>query len=683
MKRLLAFILAAIMLIAALCVPSFAVPAWSGDASGDGKINARDVILMMRHIVGFDVDLAPTADYDSDGTVNARDVTLTMKYLVGCPVLTDSLLEAKYGVSEPVFEIPDPVTDKEVSGADFGFDPAADDNSAAFNSAAAYLSENPGTKLTLEKGVYRMGGAAVTLDGVKDCVIDGGGAHFIYDTARYFFVNGCEGLKFCDLTVEWDWDTHPLASIVRIGNVAKNADGSSTLDFEFILEEDASYALNEKWDSMMQVDPETYAMSTAVPGGDYFDTESKIMQKTQISANVIRATFARGYSLPKQGDTVIVRHFNYGPWVFNVTGRSSGVIFEDVNLYGNPGQGIAAKDLSDHIRLTRVKITPDPESEKKRYISTTADSIDIGEMSGYVIVEDCEFSFSGDDAIAVNDSMGVVKDVYENEVTMYTSGASSFRVGDSVEFRKANDFAPVGITATITDKYADGKDVVLVLDRDFEDVVEEDDFVLNLSHTTGNIIIRNCYFHENRARAIILGSENCVIENCRFYRTQQQAIKISVDLVRDMWIIGKGSSNVIVRNNTFEKCNLLHNKNGECIYFEPASAFNSNGLIDGECFVNVLVSGNRFIDCPGLAIKVMSVRNLTIYKNTVELAKREFDGLSLVSGGQIKVLGQHYDGSTIIGNTWITSDITPDDYEPIRINPSKISTVTVGVNTVE
>ena len=49
--------------------------------------------------------------------------------------------------------------------------------------------------------------------------------------------------------------------------------------------------------------------------------------------------------------------------------------------------------------------------------------------------------------------------------------------------------------------------------------------------------------------------------------------------------------------------------------------------------------------------------------------------------GTLVVLGQYYDGSTIFGNTWITSELTPDGYEPIRINPSTKSTITVGVNT--
>lgn len=682
MKKALCIISAAILLAASLAAPSLASPAWSGDATGDGVINAKDVVAMMNHVVGADVSLAPTADYNGDGKVNAKDVTLTMKYLVGLPVLTDSLLEAKYGVSEPEFEVPDPVTDKEVFGGQFGFDPDAADNSAAFNSAAAYLRDNPGTKLTLETGVYRMGAASVPFDGVRDCVIDGAGSVLVYDAARYFTVRNCENLKFCALTVRWDWDAHPLASVAYVRSVVRHPDGSATAEFEFILDEDASYAMNEKWDSMMCVDPETYAMSIAV-AGDIFYVDQNTTERTQIAPNVIRVTMKGTYGLPGQGRTMLIRHYNYGPYVFYTGAGSSNIVYEDINLYGNPGQGICARECSHHVRLTRVRITPDPERADKQFISTTADSVNIGDTNGYAVIEDCEFSFSGDDAVAVNDSMGVVHEVYGNELTMYTSGTGTFAVGDVIAFRRAGDFAPSALTATVTGKNADGKYITLILDRDAEDDVSENDFVLNTSHTSGNIIIRNCFFHESRARAIILGTRNCIVENCRIYRTQQQAILINVDVVADMWSIGKDTDNLIIRNNVFEKCDLFHGQNGNCLHFHTYSDFSESGVIGGECFCNILISGNRFIDPPGFAIKALGVRNLTVYGNTVEWPQSPFDGLSLVSCGQFRVLGQYYDDSRIFGNTWITSPLTPDDYKPISINPSKISTIDVEMNTVK
>ena len=56
----------------------------SGDLNGDGKLNARDVIALMKMIVGFDdtgVDRGG-ADINGDGKLNARDVIALMKRII-------------------------------------------------------------------------------------------------------------------------------------------------------------------------------------------------------------------------------------------------------------------------------------------------------------------------------------------------------------------------------------------------------------------------------------------------------------------------------------------------------------------------------------------------------------------------------------------------------------------------
>ena len=57
-----------------------------GDVNSDSVLNARDVILMMKRLAGFEItqyfDVA-AADVNLDETINARDVTNTMKALAG------------------------------------------------------------------------------------------------------------------------------------------------------------------------------------------------------------------------------------------------------------------------------------------------------------------------------------------------------------------------------------------------------------------------------------------------------------------------------------------------------------------------------------------------------------------------------------------------------------------------
>ena len=54
-----------------------------GDVNCDGKLNARDVTMLMKAIVNGATSLLVNADYNGDGKVNARDVTAMMKSMVG------------------------------------------------------------------------------------------------------------------------------------------------------------------------------------------------------------------------------------------------------------------------------------------------------------------------------------------------------------------------------------------------------------------------------------------------------------------------------------------------------------------------------------------------------------------------------------------------------------------------
>lgn len=59
----------------------------SGDVDGNGKLNAKDVTMLMKYLVGIKSDkfVEAEADFNGDGKLNAKDVTALMKYLVNNP----------------------------------------------------------------------------------------------------------------------------------------------------------------------------------------------------------------------------------------------------------------------------------------------------------------------------------------------------------------------------------------------------------------------------------------------------------------------------------------------------------------------------------------------------------------------------------------------------------------------
>lgn len=674
-----------VIFMCTVAVTSFAFPVWSGDANGDKAVNARDIILIMKHMLDPSFPVNAEADFNSDGKINDQDIILIMKYILGMNVLTDGLLEVKYGVSEVSFEIPDPTCDKEISGEVFGFDAAAEDNSAAFNAAARHLAENPGTVLRLAKGTYRMGDAVVMLSKIKNCVIDGAGSTLLFDEKRYFSISECENLKITNITIDWDWDRAYLASIAKVKDVsAKDESGKFRAELEF-LEKDASYALSRPWDSMIYLDPEELTMNR-VGKGDHYNVDDVIIEKTLKSPNVIEVLMKADAIAPTKGETLLIRHENYGSTMFPIANYSHDIVLEDVTIYGVAGCGINIASGSHHVRMTRLTVGLNPETADMHRISTTADAIHIKDTGGYFILEDSDISFNGDDCLNIHDCVGMLTDFYENTITIRATNTTAFNVGDTLNFRRTGDFSPVDFTAVITDRSVSGKEWTLTLDRDCEDALEENLIVHDMTQDSSNLIVRNCYFHENRARGLLLGSSNCIVENCKFYRIQQQAINIPIDIIVDVWQEGKGTSNMIIRNNEFDGCNALGADEASCIsIFTNITSSDpkiQSGVIQGKCYENLMISGNVFRNLPGYMLKAISVDNLTVYQNTVEFPESVFEGFREINSGRITLRGAYYDNSRIFGNTWNTNGILTEPFDPVRINPSKVSTVTVEKNTI-
>ena len=60
-----------------------------GDASGDGTVNSRDVILLRQYIAGWDVEIDPAAanvNGDPNGDINGLDMILLRQYVAGWDV---------------------------------------------------------------------------------------------------------------------------------------------------------------------------------------------------------------------------------------------------------------------------------------------------------------------------------------------------------------------------------------------------------------------------------------------------------------------------------------------------------------------------------------------------------------------------------------------------------------------
>jgi hypothetical protein len=119
MKKALLILFALAMILSSFrCVFANEAPGTVyGDANGDGKINARDVVAIMRHIVDKDYQIDVRAanvritslDADFGPEINSRDVIILMKYLVGGDIVlgkeTVTSIPAASAFSDKKFEV--------------------------------------------------------------------------------------------------------------------------------------------------------------------------------------------------------------------------------------------------------------------------------------------------------------------------------------------------------------------------------------------------------------------------------------------------------------------------------------------------------------------------------------------------------------------------------------------------
>ncbi|MBQ3499625.1 MAG: hypothetical protein IJA87_10925 [Clostridia bacterium] len=531
------------------------------------------------------------------------------------------------GANGTKFYIQRPKADKlnEVNAADFGLSEENEDNFAAFQSALNYCALNPQTKLVIDKGTYYFESInGLDANNCTDLLIEGNDATFVFSSTDYrFFIRNSDCVEIRNLNIDWNWKKSPLASVVIVQN--SNTD-TYTLDLVF---KDAEYCdENCRLMAITQCDPETYTFGAKYSSKEVYlyQDETNIKSFQKISDNTLRVTHNGCMNGFEDGETYILRHYVYNGTVFNLRDYSKNITFDNVSIYGSPGMAYICEGNSSHFQIINSFIGVNPEHKDKRCVSLTADAIHIVNTNGCFNISDCDISGMGDDCINVHDGLGYVSAVNGNTLTLIAS-AMRLEAGDTLGF-KNDKFENTDLTAKVVS--------VKNLDWITKEVVVEGLLetlsvgwtAYNTECNSGNYVIRNNYFHENRARGLLLQSSNGLCENNRFYKTMAQAIKVVMDIEPTLWQEGTGVDNLIIRNNTFEKCN----------YSDWGSVIEIGTNIAGKSaetavFTNIEISSNSFKDIPSTLMRINNINRLVLSENTVDT-------------------GDFFDNSSVQGSLW-------------------------------
>ena len=509
------------------------------------------------------------------------------------------------GVNDSVFYIarPNEKRCRSVNASDFGVSTAADDNYSAFCKAIEYCKANPNITLKVDGGKYYFRtDKSIMLDGLKNVLIDADGVQFIFENPNYFHIVNCNCIEIRGLGITWNLDVSRLASLVNIRNASKESH-SFELEFTELNEVSADIPIM----AFTKYDPETLTPGTRQDFKEnyvyQFPGSIKTVEKT--GHNVLKVTHDGSLDNYTDGEVYLLRHHVYGGNAFNVY-NTSNITFSGIKLYAVAGMGWLIENRSEHFQLLGCVIGLDPEHDDNR-ISTTADGVHIANTNGKFRISGCDFSFMGDDDVNVHDNIATVTDKLDEKTVEIYTNANNFAAGDTAIF-SSKGFDRLGFSAGVTS--VEGKK--LTFDKDLPDYIVKDCIVSNGSIDSGNYVISGNYFHENRARGLLLQSNNGLCDSNRFYKTMANPIKVIMDISSGLWLEGTGVNGLVIRNNSFVECNVV----------EWSAQISISTNIDGKSadstlFYNITVENNSFDNFYGRLVDASNVSNLKICSNRV------------------------------------------------------------------
>ena len=493
------------------------------------------------------------------------------------------------------------------------------DNTVALRAAFADAKAKGASRLVLARGRYALNtDSPLVLEDFRDFTFDGGGSVFVSyrHGGAFMCLRRPLRTKFMNFSLDWDWSREPLASIVRV----KRVDGKS-YDLEFV---DYADFPNKSTDItvLSAYDPKTRSVGLEDGITRYIDMSGRLKDRfTWLDGRTVRMKDAPGGMAV--GQLYRAQHYYYHYNGFSLEDVAH-LKLENVTVLSTPGHAFVMGGKSHHVVFDHVDIVP-PKDDPKRVITCTADHFHVWQSRGFIKLENCEFSLGADDIMNMHDNTAFVHRTGPRTVrALHASVLSTARKGDRMEFRNG-DYSPTGFFGTFLEakripERKSGFDVTFA-----EDVPEEtkDGFILfNWTYDTHNVIVRNCNFHDNRARALLILARDVTVENNVFRHQEMGAIKIETGYTYNLWSEGYGVSNVVIRGNLFDTVN----PSGSAAVHRQRSIYTgiylrtdpSPDTTDYPIIKDILIERNVFRDNTGVTAYLSSVSNVVVRGNVIE-----------------------------------------------------------------
>lgn len=244
--------------------------------------------------------------------------------------------------------------------------------------------------------------------------------------------------------------------------------------------------------------------------------------------------------IANKSPSVLSDLYRYGTHAVAAMGCTN-LTLENITVYSAPGMAFSV-NRSDHFQVLDCNVTLRPESG--RHVSSTADSLHIGNGKGYFIIEGCDFGYMGDDALNIHtDTNRIEKRV--SEKTLLLGNFMRPVEGTMYSFRDAS-FGVIDFSAKVVNVQTEENGYRVEFETALPENIKAGCTVFQTEEAADYYIVRNNRFHNNRTRGVLLGTGNGIFEDNIIERTRGQAVLISVDQTQN-WSEGSGVKNLVFR----------------------------------------------------------------------------------------------------------------------------------------
>lgn len=515
----------------------------------------------------------------------------------------------------------------------------------------------------------------IYVDGASDLTIRGQQTTLVFTDYRDvgIMLRKCARVTISDLTIDCDPLPFTQGTIIRL------SDGHSEWEFEV---HDGYPLLNDDY----------LANHTYVYGAD-----GRLKRYVpDIYPRSVEALSERRGRIVVSPETPQLDRVEVGDRiVLNIRSRSAvslhqceDITVRDVTVLANPGIAFLGRYMRGANVFEGLRITPGPPPEgatEPRLMSACADGLNVAYATRGPIIRDCEFERQGDDSINLHGATFAVCEAGESGIVLGRPyGGEPFdwllQDGGTVRVLREGTFevtgeAAIGSIEMIRDpedgwrqtveavwpkRMAGGSYFRLTLES--ASGLAPGDLVDIPETACPGFTIRDCHFHDHRARGMRIMASNGVIEDNVIKRVQGAGISVGAEY--GFWREAGWVDDVGIRRNRVEGALLGANSWFSSAYTLGAICIFARPEPDGECAMGnrgIIIEKNRIRDCPLAGIFISCARDVflggnvtahTNYADAPDAGSRyglSVDGpISVCRAEDVKLAGN---GSSRVGET--------------------------------